>query len=136
MNRYEMEITVMPDDIDEQDHVNNVRYLQWVQDVSKAHWCGVLSKQLSREYAWVVKSHHIDYKRPAFLGDRLKAITWIERFEGFISFRAVEIRNAETDRLHAKSMTQWCLYDFETKKPMRIPQEMIGLIDSANSSKL
>ncbi len=132
MNHYEKEIIVTPDDIDEQNHVNNVRYLQWIQDVSKEHWCGVLSKELSREYAWVVKSHHIDYKRPAFLSEKLKAITWIEKFEGFLSYRAVEIRSAETGKLHVKSMTQWCLYDFETQKPMRIPQEMIDLLDRMN----
>ncbi len=134
MNYYEMELIVTQDDIDEQGHVNNVRYLQWVQDVSKAHWCDVLSKELSREYGWVVKSHQIDYKRPAFLGDKLKVATWIEKFDGYLSFRTVEIRNAGTDRIYTKSITKWCLYDFETQKPMRIPQEMIDLLASIQAT--
>ena len=129
MNRYEMTLTVQPEDIDEQGHVNNIRYLQWVQDISRAHWCGEQQKNLSREYAWVARSHYIEYKRPAYLGDRLLVVTWIEKLEGFLSHRRVEVRNADSNRLLVSALTQWCLYDLHTKRPMRIPQEILQLLE-------
>ena len=35
---YEHSFTVTAGDIDQQGHVNNVRYVQWIQDVAVAHW--------------------------------------------------------------------------------------------------
>ena len=35
---YEMEIRVTKDDLDELQHVNNVRYVQWIQDIAKVYW--------------------------------------------------------------------------------------------------
>lgn len=36
--RFEIEIVVVPEDIDDLGHVNNVVYLRWVQEVAIAHW--------------------------------------------------------------------------------------------------
>ena len=35
---FELQIIVPPSAIDEMNHVNNVVYLQWIQDVAKKHW--------------------------------------------------------------------------------------------------
>ena len=40
---FEMPVSVVPGDIDEQNHVNNTVYLRWVQDVATAHWRAVAS---------------------------------------------------------------------------------------------
>ena len=37
-------IKILPDDIDFMGHVNNSRYLNWVQDAVLAHWRGSLDK--------------------------------------------------------------------------------------------
>ena len=34
---FEMTVPVLPGDIDEQNHVNNIVYLRWVQDIAIAH---------------------------------------------------------------------------------------------------
>jgi len=41
---YEMELKVTKEDLDELQHVNNVRYVQWIQDIAKAHWENVSSR--------------------------------------------------------------------------------------------
>ena len=41
--RFEMIVPVFPGDIDAQDHVNNVVYLRWIQEVATAHWKAVAS---------------------------------------------------------------------------------------------
>ena len=33
-----MEFAVRESDLDKQQHVNNVQYVQWVQDIAEAHW--------------------------------------------------------------------------------------------------
>jgi acyl-CoA thioester hydrolase len=38
MTTFKYQIKVTQADLDELRHVNNVRYLQWVQDVAEAHW--------------------------------------------------------------------------------------------------
>ena len=42
---YEIELDVMPADIDQLGHVNNVVYLRWVQDAAVAHWTAVATEQ-------------------------------------------------------------------------------------------
>ena len=38
MQAHEIELIVTSDDLDARNHVNNVRYVQWVQDAAEAHW--------------------------------------------------------------------------------------------------
>ena len=38
---FEYPISIHVSDIDENDHVNNISYLKWVQDVAIAHWNSV-----------------------------------------------------------------------------------------------
>ena len=38
MNNFEQTLMVEHHHLDELQHVNNVQYLQWVQDISGAHW--------------------------------------------------------------------------------------------------
>ena len=57
----------MPEDIDEQNHVNNTVYLRWVQEVATAHWEAIASSEAQEGIGWVVLRHEIDYKTPACL---------------------------------------------------------------------
>jgi acyl-CoA thioester hydrolase len=66
---FEMVVSVLPGDIDEQNHVNNTVYLRWVQEVATAHWCAVAPADAQENIGWVVLRHEIDYKTPACLGD-------------------------------------------------------------------
>jgi Acyl-ACP thioesterase len=45
---FEMTVSVLPDDIDEQNHVNNTVYLRWVQEVATAHWRAVASPEAQK----------------------------------------------------------------------------------------
>lgn len=124
---YEKKIIVSEDDLDDMNHVNNVRYVQWVQDIAKEHWLNLASESFTRNYAWVVLSHHIEYKNAALLGDPIKIKTYIAKSEGVTSIRMVEMYHAQTGKLIAKAETNWCLLNSKTGKPARIPQEIIDL---------
>jgi len=48
MPQYEKTLTVVTEDLDELAHVNNVRYLDWIQDISKEHWNALVSNDPMR----------------------------------------------------------------------------------------
>src|SRR5437016_6791822 len=48
---FEMTVSVLPNDIDEQNHVNNTVYLRWVQEVATAHWRAIAARKRRRASA-------------------------------------------------------------------------------------
>ncbi|WJJ95270.1 acyl-CoA thioesterase [Algibacter luteus] len=129
MTIYESTLVVNKDYIDDLNHVNNVHYVQWVQDVAKAHWQSKASIDLQTKYSWFLLSHFIEYKSAAFLNDTINLKTYIAQAEGVKYTRIVEIYNANTNKLLAKSETKWCLINAKTGRPTRIPVEIVDLFD-------
>ncbi len=127
MAGYQKTITVTQEDLDELAHVNNVRYLQWIQDISKEHWQKLVSADIRETMVWVVMRHEIDYKNAAVLNDLLHIKTHIKESRGAISVRVVEIRNDKTNELIVRSNTKWCLLNSSTFKPIRIPENIIEI---------
>src|SRR5256886_15456826 len=74
---FEMTVSVLPGDIDEQNHVNNTVYLRWVQDIATSHWQAVASAEEQKSIGWVVMRHEIYYKNPACLGDKITLRTLV-----------------------------------------------------------
>ena len=127
MKTYEYTITVTPDDIDALDHVNNVRYVQWVQDAAEAHWNILATAEQKMQYIWMVLSHQISYKGQAFLNDRIRVKTYVTRSEGVTSVRVVEMYHEGSERLLARAETEWCLLKKDSKRPVRLSDDLIEL---------
>lgn len=121
---FEKVIVVSDDDLDDLHHVNNVRYVEWIQDISREHWEARASEKVQNEVVWVVLSHHVQYRNEARLGDSVRIKTYIADTKGPISVRAVEMYIADTDTLLTESKTEWCLLNASTLKPMRISEEI------------
>ncbi|WP_340198482.1 acyl-CoA thioesterase [Ascidiimonas sp. W6] len=124
---FEKVIEVQESDLDQMNHVNNVRYVQWIQDIAKSHWDEATDDFQKKTFLWVVLSHHIYYKAPAFLGDKIHIRTYIKKSSGVTSIRVVEMHNSITKQLLVKAETTWCLLLSDTLKPHRVPQELISL---------
>ena len=107
MQVFEQFRTVVSDDIDHLNHVNNIRYLEWIQALARAHWTSLTTKQQRQENVWVVLRHEIDYKASAYVDDILHLKTYVSVCEGVTSIRVVEIYNTETNKLLVKSKTKW-----------------------------
>ena len=60
---YQYDLQVKKEHLDALDHVNNVQYLQWVQEIAGAHWESLIKDKESDYGIWVVRSHTINYKR-------------------------------------------------------------------------
>jgi acyl-CoA thioester hydrolase len=111
-------------DLDERAHVNNVVYLQWVQDAAAAHWSALAPEAVRAEVAWVALRHEIDYLKPALLGDEIAIMTWVGVAEGLSFERFTEVRRRSDDALLARARTLWCPVDARTGKPRRVSAEV------------
>ena len=70
--------TVVKSDLDTLEHVNNVIYLQWVQEIVKARWEKVTASLKEDFGYWIFRSHHITYKQAVKLGDKLQIETYVK----------------------------------------------------------
>jgi acyl-CoA thioester hydrolase len=122
---------VSKSDIDTLNHVNNITYLQWVQHAAQKHW-GILSNaDIDKNYVWVVIRHEIDYFLPAILNDVITVSTYIGDSYGVKSERFVEIK--KENKILVKAKTIWCLLDKNTMKPVKVPSEIMAILQSEKS---
>ncbi|MDF0705945.1 MAG: acyl-ACP thioesterase domain-containing protein [Bacteroidota bacterium] len=124
MKIYSETFDVIPSDLDELNHVNNIRYVEWIQDISKKHWTHVTTDKIQESMVWVVRNHNITYHKSAILGNTILINTFIQSNKGPISTRVVEIKNKDTNELLVKGITEWCLLDAQTFRPKRVPEEV------------
>ena len=118
-----MHVRVEETDIDVLDHVSNVAYIRWVQEVAIAH-----SRALGLDVdayramggVFVVRRHEIDYLRPVLRGQRLELRTWLDSVTFAKCVRATEIVDERGD-VAARAMTIWGYVDFGSGRPTRIP---------------
>lgn len=125
-------IRVMPEDIDFMGHVNNARYLSWVQDVVMAHWRRLAPAETVAAHAWVALKHEITYRKPAFLGDDVIVRTVLERIAGARSFYNTVIERGGEVLAEVRSM--WCCLDSVTLRPARISQKYFGMAATGKTS--
>ena len=133
------EFTVPEAVIDGNGHVNNVAYVQWMQDVAVRH-----AKALSSEYGmggdigiWVARSHFIEYLRPAFAGDNVQAQTWIADLRRVRARRRYQFVRLSDGVVLAKGETDWVFINAKTGRPQSIPEEIkaaFTLVPDASSS--
>ncbi|MEM1258171.1 MAG: thioesterase family protein [Bacteroidota bacterium] len=132
MSTYSKNIQVQQEDIDELHHVNNVRYLEWVQKISKEHWENVVEKRVLNEIIWVVRNHNITYYESALLNDSIEMTTKVIEWKGPISIRLVSIKNNKNDKILVKAITEWCAVHPKTLKPIRVPANIQALFTNGD----
>ncbi len=115
-------IGILPADIDFMGHVNNARYLNWVQDAVLAHWNKLAPPEVATAHLWVALKHEITYRKPAFLNDEVIATVILERVQGARAFYETIIKRGEEVLAEVKS--SWCCIDAETLRPARIAADI------------
>jgi acyl-CoA thioester hydrolase len=126
MNIFETKFTVIASDIDELNHVNNVVYIQWIQNIANLHWTQLKQDIDTTAYVWVVIRHEIDYIGQALLGETLVAKTWVGKTEGIRSIRHVEFY--KNNKLVVKAQTTFCLVNAKTFRPTRITDQILMML--------
>jgi acyl-CoA thioester hydrolase len=124
---FEYQHTVVPEEIDELGHVNNIRYLNWMQRAAVRHsdaqgWTTADYYRIGM--GWVVRSHQIEYLQPALPGDSIVVRTWVAEMKKVTSLRRFEMRRVQDELLLAQASTNWAFINFQTRTLCRIPAEI------------
>lgn len=116
------EFTVGASVIDANGHVNNVAFVQWMQDVAIRHFeaLGGAEPMRAAGGAWVVRSHQIEYLAPAFAKEAICARTWVADVGRVRSMRKYEFWRGEA--LLVRGETDWVFVNATTGRPMAIPE--------------
>jgi acyl-CoA thioester hydrolase len=117
-------INILPDDIDFMGHVNNSRYLAWVQDAVLSHWRNIAPPEAVAAHMWVALKHEITYRKPAFLDDDVIASVVLEQVQGARAFYATIIKRGEDVLAEVKS--SWCCIDAQTLRPARLAADVVA----------
>jgi acyl-CoA thioester hydrolase len=122
------DIPIPPDAIDGNGHVNNVRFVQWMQDIAIAHAAhnGATAAAQALGGTWFARSHKIDYLAQAFPADRLIVQTWVVDFQRARSRRRFRFLRAADRAVLARAETEWAYVDSATGRPRAIPAEVIA----------
>jgi len=109
--------------------VNNVVFVKWMQDIAVEHATRVGCTAATEEAgaSWYVRSHHIDYKRPAFDGDQIVVETQVGNLSTARSTRTYKFSRAADGAVLALASTDWVFVDAATGRPRPIPAIMAEL---------
>jgi acyl-CoA thioester hydrolase len=126
-------LTVTDESIDEFGHVNNQRYIAWMQDVATAHSAAngwPMERYLATGAAWVVRSHLIEYLRPAFAGDAIEIFTWAASLELREVSRRYLFRRVNDRQTLARAETKWVYVDVKSGRPKRVPEQLLASFEA------
>lgn len=122
---YRVEIKVTADVVDGNGHVNNVAYVQWMQDAAIRHadatGCTRATEAIGA--TWVARTHHIEYLRPAFEGDEITILTWVSDFRKVRSLRKYRFVRKSDSAVLAEAQTDWVFVNSKGR-PLAIPREV------------
>jgi len=134
---YAYTFAVPQEAIDENGHVNNVYYVQWMQDAAVRHYefIGGVPPMQVLGATWVVRSHQIEYLAPAFAGDEIEVRTWVVNIRRVRSLRRYEFVRKSDGRLLAKGETDWVFVDANSGRPVAIPDGVSHLFPLLSENK-
>ena len=122
---YSKTISIPNTAIDENGHVNNVTYVQWMQDIAIEHYSSIGGGEVQGPDAtWVVREHKIEYLFPAFAGEEMEIRTWVENIRRVRSLRKYEFLRKSDGKMLVRGETDWVFVDMKTGAPRAVPDEV------------
>ncbi len=123
------EVTVAAEDIDRLGHVNNARYVVWLEQTAWAHAEALGAGWSAYEQHGcipVAHRHEIDYLKPAFDGDRLQVATWCTANDGKLRMRRhYQIIRPADGAVILRALTHWISADLRSGRPRRMPAAFV-----------
>lgn len=122
---YVKTIVIPSSAIDENGHVNNVVYVQWMQDIAVEHYASIGGIEAQGpDSTWVIRKHSVEYFLPAFAGEEIEIRTWVEDLRKVRSLRMYEFVRKSDGKVLVKGETDWVFMDSKTGKLKAIPVEV------------
>ncbi|HBZ14682.1 acyl-CoA thioesterase [Pantoea sp. NPDC088449] len=112
--------------LDVYQHVNNARYLefleearwQWLEDVDAFHWL------MEQQLAFVVVNININYRRPAVLGDVLNIESEVSQLSGKSGVITQRVLLASDNSVVADAALTFVCIDLRTQKAVPMEGEL------------
>jgi acyl-CoA thioester hydrolase len=125
------ELTIPAEAEDFNGHVNNVEYLRWMQDAAVQHSLanGCNGATTAVGATWVVRTHKIEYLKPAFAGDRVAVLTWVANVRRVQSLRKYRIIRRSDKALLVEGETDWVFVDAVKGTLRSIPENVKAKFD-------
>ncbi|MGD0277762.1 MAG: acyl-CoA thioesterase [Smithella sp.] len=125
---YQYKLTVPEDALDVNGHVNNLEYLRWMQLAAVLHSDsqGCTKATMDVGATWVVRTHHVEYFRPAFAGEHIIVLTWVSDFRRVQSLRKYKIIRVEDKAVLVEGETDWVFVDAKTGRLRSIPKNVMN----------
>jgi acyl-CoA thioester hydrolase len=121
-------VLVVPESaIDINGHVNNVLYVQWMQDAAIAHSASLgwpTQRFIDLGRTWIIRSHTIEYFHSAYAGDTIEVLTWVAGFQKIRSLRKYKFIRPSDGTVLATAATVFIFCDLHSGRPISIPAEI------------
>ena len=133
---YSKTISIPKTAIDENGHVNNVTYVQWMQDIAVEHYASIGGVQAQGPDAtWVIREHRIEYFLPAFENEEIEIRTWVENIRRVRSLRKYEFVRKSDGKVLVKGESDWVFVGVKTGRPLAIPIEVENIFKDPKGLK-
>lgn len=126
-------------EIDQNGHVNNAVYLNYAEALTVEHAEAAGYGRAWTEAhggAWVVRSHQVQYLRPARLGDDLDLAVQVELIRGVRGVRRTTIDRAADGERVAEVHSVWVWVRLSDGRPTRVPAALVEMARSVTAATL
>ena len=112
--------------LDVYQHVNNARYLEFLEE---ARWDGLENNEnfqwmTANNIAFVVVNININYRRPAVLGDRLTVTSHVKQINGRSGVLSQVVTLDPEDEVVADALVTFVCIDLKTQKALSLDGEL------------
>ena len=126
---FQTEFRVRPDDIDMFQHVHNSKYFDYVlaarYDQMERCYGMAMEKFMERGFGWVVRTAHVEYKRPLVMGEYFIVETGISHINDKGCRVKFHITNKDTTKICCDGWFDYVMIDLATGRGARIPDDVI-----------
>lgn len=119
------EIIVRGYHLDGYQHVNNARYLEFLEEDRWACMSDEIDCFAEQKIAWVIANININYRLPAVLGQHLIIETTISEIGNKSSIATQIIRCKETNNIVVDAEVTFVLFDTKINKAVPIIDELL-----------
>jgi acyl-CoA thioester hydrolase len=128
MRNISQEIQVRFRDLDAYGHVNHAVYLSYLEVARTNLVREVFVRDMKRNIQYLLIEAHVKYIQPVLLNDKLIIdCTFTEA--GKVKFKAEYKLHDGSGKIYATGYTEHALYDGNTRRPMRLTDELREFIN-------
>ena len=129
---HSIEIKVRGYHLDLYGHVNNARYLEFLEEARWGYFEDTigLDRFVASGLAFVVVNININYRRPAYMNETIQVQTWVKSVSNRSAVVAQRIVLKETDALISEADITFVLLDEKQQKATTLTGEIRTALES------